>query len=161
MWTRAWLERILFLPDECWAGVWAHSDLPSAAPVPRLSSDFSDRGERAWRRSDRPNRAPPHLRKNHRLPPPSASLIWVFFLPAYLDSCTQSQDAGIARVHGPPWGGKPQHGGPAQPTERQQPQHGHPQQVQSSRDGCSQPGTAVCSERAFLQWAEHEDGHEV
>lgn len=104
---------------------------------------------------------PPHLRKNHRLPPPSASLIWVFFLPAYLDSCTQSQDAGIARVHGPPWGGKPQHGGPAQPTERQQPQHGHPQQVQSSRDGCSQPGTAVCSERAFLQWAEHEDGHEV
>lgn len=68
MWTRAWLERILFLPDECWAGVWAHSDLPSAAPVPRLSSDFSDRGERAWRRSDRPNRAPPSQKEPQASP---------------------------------------------------------------------------------------------
>lgn len=134
---------------------------------PRLSSDFSDRGERAWRRAlaaATPNRATPHLRRTtgfRSLRKFKSEFLNSNSVPAYSDSCTQSQDAGVARVYGPPWGGEPQHGGPAQPTERQQPQHGHPQQVQSGGDGCSQPGTALCPERAFLQWTKHEDGHEV
>lgn len=92
--------------------------------------------------------------------PSSASLCWVLICPQF-GQLPQSQDAGIARVYGPPWGGKSQHRGPAKPTECQQPQHGHPQQVQSGGDGCSQPGTTLCSECAFLQWAKHEDRHEV
>lgn len=73
----------------------------------------------------------------------------------------ESQDAGLVSVHGPPWGREPQHGGPAKPTERQQPKHRHSQQVQSGGDGGSQSGTALCSECAVFQRAKHEDWHEV
>lgn len=77
------------------------------------------------------------------------------------DSWPRSQDASVVGVHGPPWGGESQHRGPAKPTECQQPQHRHPQQVQSRGNGGSQSGATLCAECAVLQWAKHEDWHEV
>jgi len=97
------------------------------------------------------------------------ALFWVLkhYIPrSYLDylllgRTAKSQDAGVIGVHGPPWGGEPHHGRPAKPTECQQPQHRHPQQVQSSGNGGSQSWTALCSECAYLQRAKHDDWHEV
>lgn len=70
------------------------------------------------------------------------------------------QDAGVVRVHGPPLY-EPQHGRADEPTERQQPERRHTQQVQSRRHGGAQPRATVRPERAVLQRPEHEDRHEV
>lgn len=65
-------------------------------------------------------------------------------------SCFSRKDAGVLCMLGPRLK-KPEHGGPAEPTERQQPEHGYEEQVPGRGHGGTEPGPPHRAERALLQ----------
>lgn len=141
------------------------SIVSSALILKKRGSDFQQKPQ-CWFRSNSIFRTEPspHLERTFPTAGSISYLIYpqkILIKSLSLGLSAGSQDAGVISVHGSPRGGEPEHRGPSEPAERQQPQHRHPQQVPSRGHGGSKSRATLGSERALLQRAKCQDWHEV